>query len=880
MAKLILTSNTSFGAGADHKIYRSVDGVSVSSIDVDFRVLNVQALSLSNAVAIGTDEDESSSSTNEVFGKYSTDGGLTWIDSVGIPSGVFRVIDVSRLGSSVAVVSLMDSYGINLYKTIDGGANYELISEDNIPYVRFISWINESTAFSVEVDKGNKETRVNKTTNGGLTWDLVNNVDIPYFNNSFDETKIAAFDSGVVYVYGKLSSDSTKKIYKSTDSGVTFSLQSTVGNNFRQVGFADETTVYSTYVSGNLRVSTDSGLSFTATTMPASNGASINSSGETYTTENGKFYTSTDFGTTWNQALIDGALTLPTTTPNTYFAYGYNTNGFTFSEVEELTGCTSLNALNYDPSATIDDASCTFAFKLVDLVTSTEIIVDNNLIGLVDRFVKIDGDDLTCYQVQYSNTLIGAVTVTLQPTDYPDQNTCELSIPTVGPSDPNAYNDVGADVSDGSEKYAFRLTDVRGIENDIITWDDFVDLTSFVGGAAIKIDDYPSVCWTVEYQTDMTGYTAIDVTVTDDYVDGATCELTLPQGYKLTDVAGNAPTLITDSDLSSYVGQVVKVDGARVCFLVENNPNIIGAVPVNVYTSYVDGDACLLSFESTNDFECADEVEVEVVEPAFKPKPARLNSYYQSKYKLDQVVREFLIERGEDTEHNYPRFLQLAVNGLRELNMDISGSSKMVVLEVKDDMTVDLPEDFINYTKIAICNQDGELMSLGHNPKLCKPRHADECGNLVHGGGVDRSASALPINIDNISSHFRNGEVVGRFFGEGGGFNANGQYVLDKERGVIQLSSVVGEEIVLEYLADITKIDGNFTIHPYAIEALKRYIHWASLRLKTSIPAHEKELARRDYYNERRIAGVRFNSFTMEEAMATIRKSFKLSPKL
>ena len=493
--------------------------------------------------------------------------------------------------------------------------------------------------------------------------------------------------------------------------------------------------------------------------------------------------------------------------------------------------------------------------------------------------VKVNGDDFTCYLVSYSPTAVGAIGIEVN-SAHVDGTACELSIPILGSIDPNAYNyNPLATVSDGSELYAYRLTDTRGVAGWKITnTDDF----SAYDGLAVTIDEYPNSCWIVSYETDITNDTLETLTYNADYVDGATCELTLPTGYLLTDVAGVAQTILTDSDLSAYVGQVVKVNGARICFSVAVSNTVVGAIPVTVYNDYTDGATCLLSLEVVNDFECTDEEEEvvqEVVQAKPQPKPIALNSYYQNKYRLDQIVREFIIERGEQTEHNYARFLQLAINGLRELNMDVSGSAKMVVLSIKDDMTVDLPSDFINYTRIAICGSNGELMSLGHNPNLCKARYADECGNLTHKKG-STGHNGQPIYIDNIASHYRNGEVVGRFYGEGGGHNSNGEYVLDKERGVFQLSSVMAEDIVLEYIADITKIDGSFVVHPYIIETIKAYIAWSSLRRKLNIPLQEKEMARRDYYNERRLAGLRFNSFTMEEAKATIRKAFKLSPKL
>ncbi len=41
----------------------------------------------------------------------------------------------------------------------------------------------------------------------------------------------------------------------------------------------------------------------------------------------------------------------------------------------------------------------------------------------------------------------------------------------------------------------------------------------------------------------------------------------------------------------------------------------------------------------------------------------------------------------------------------------------------------------------------------------------------------------------------------------------------------------------------------------------------------------EKMRAKQEYYNEKRLANARMKSFTKEEALKTIRKNFKQSPK-
>ena len=48
---------------------------------------------------------------------------------------------------------------------------------------------------------------------------------------------------------------------------------------------------------------------------------------------------------------------------------------------------------------------------------------------------------------------------------------------------------------------------------------------------------------------------------------------------------------------------------------------------------------------------------------------------------------------------------------------------------------------------------------------------------------------------------------------------------------------------------------------------------------KSNVPASEKARARQEYYNERRLANSRLKAFSKDEALKTIRKNFKQSPK-
>ena len=85
-------------------------------------------------------------------------------------------------------------------------------------------------------------------------------------------------------------------------------------------------------------------------------------------------------------------------------------------------------------------------------------------------------------------------------------------------------------------------------------------------------------------------------------------------------------------------------------------------------------------------------------------------------------------------------------------------------------------------------------------------------------------------------------------------------------------------EVVIEYIADEAR-SVNPTVHVEAEEALRSYIYYKLVERKSNVPMAEKNRARAEYYNERRKANARLQSFSKEEALKTIRKNFKQAPK-
>lgn len=245
--------------------------------------------------------------------------------------------------------------------------------------------------------------------------------------------------------------------------------------------------------------------------------------------------------------------------------------------------------------------------------------------------------------------------------------------------------------------------------------------------------------------------------------------------------------------------------------------------------------------------------------------------------KLDEIIKSLLIQMGEQTEHKYMQMLDIGIRGVKELAFDVTQSVKAVSLPINDNLTVDLPCDFVNYRRIGVCINGG-LESLGLDTEMCIAPNYDGCGDPI-------AVATTSNNIESIESvswitDYRGGENIGGAYGIGGGNNSRGYYRINKETNQIVLSSdFSGDSIVLEYISDGSGDTGTFEIHVFAEEAVRAYMWWKHLQRKKYVSGQEKELARRDFYNEKRIATARFSSFNKEEALQASRKNNKQSPK-
>ena len=254
------------------------------------------------------------------------------------------------------------------------------------------------------------------------------------------------------------------------------------------------------------------------------------------------------------------------------------------------------------------------------------------------------------------------------------------------------------------------------------------------------------------------------------------------------------------------------------------------------------------------------------------------------KYKLDTIVREYMIESlgAVQIDNRYARLLQIAISGLKNLNRDNAGVIKIERIAMDgSNFIANLPNDYLVYKKIFVC-VGGQQIALALNPNMCPPEY-DSCGDLevcgrdnTFTGDADGPLWGWSGNVP-ITSY---GQFTGRQFGVGGGTNGIGYYKIYPNEGYIAFQGVttVFDEVIMEYLADIDSVDGNIYVHPNDVEAIKAYMHWKYIQRSAYIPFNEKESARRQFGLEKKQARIRHNSFNVNDLMLAYRSAYRSSP--
>ena len=234
---------------------------------------------------------------------------------------------------------------------------------------------------------------------------------------------------------------------------------------------------------------------------------------------------------------------------------------------------------------------------------------------------------------------------------------------------------------------------------------------------------------------------------------------------------------------------------------------------------------------------------------------------------IDEVINDFQLmidDTSYDKEAQIYQLRLIALQGLRELKFDVEQEVNTATFVV-DSTTLQatLPADYVKLLRVGFKGSDGNFHSLGVNPDL----------------SLDATvvAQAGDSSYDDNNPYYH--VDLGKKFGIGGGNNNLGYYRVNHNDNTINFSSgLAGKTLFLEYLSDGADVTTP-KVHKFCEEALRCYIYYKYIQRKRGIPANEKQMAKRAFYNEKRLARARMMSFSKETALQTSRKAFKQSPK-
>lgn len=245
---------------------------------------------------------------------------------------------------------------------------------------------------------------------------------------------------------------------------------------------------------------------------------------------------------------------------------------------------------------------------------------------------------------------------------------------------------------------------------------------------------------------------------------------------------------------------------------------------------------------------------------------------------LSEVIYQY-IDQARLSNADYRRLWTIGVRGVEEMGMDVYGTTKTVKLSINANKTVTLPSDYIGFSKAGIFNQKGEVATLRRNKNLSSYK-IGQTDRLT--SNTDNSTGNTYRLQDLAFVNYFDGARYVNIFGTGSVLNAAGEFDIDEEQGLIYLDNEYGYDyIVLEYLS-CPADDDEYKIPIQIREAVLSFIAWKDIEhmpLGRRASLGDKQLRRKEYYNQKRNANLRENPVMLWDANEIIRMGSKLVAK-
>lgn len=252
---------------------------------------------------------------------------------------------------------------------------------------------------------------------------------------------------------------------------------------------------------------------------------------------------------------------------------------------------------------------------------------------------------------------------------------------------------------------------------------------------------------------------------------------------------------------------------------------------------------------------------------------------HQSYISLDSCINDYLAE-SEQSSHKYFKLWHLGFRGLEDLGLDFFYQIRSVKLPVNANLTVTIPADYLNWTKVGVLNDRSEIIPLYYNDKLTK--YADLLSSRLEKTEDNTLGDCNNWGLNTWFNYWTGTGYI-NYYGLPSGAPYIGSFKIDNNNGVIILNPDFNYPyIMLEYVSSPTQGEDYYL--PLAFrEAMISWLRWmdvVSIPVKTHMQNSNVSMRERMFYNARRKAIAKWKPIRTSEILQASQEMTRLAVKV
>lgn len=271
---------------------------------------------------------------------------------------------------------------------------------------------------------------------------------------------------------------------------------------------------------------------------------------------------------------------------------------------------------------------------------------------------------------------------------------------------------------------------------------------------------------------------------------------------------------------------------------------------------------------------------------------------------LDDIVANFMVSNvGDDKIITTAKQLDVvfhAKRAIQEFSYDISRVEKIQEVQVGDNLTVPMPQDYVNYVQLSWVDDNGLERIIYPTTNTSRPSESilqDDNYNYLYDDqeatltgspvitskfkGIETSDGINKLNISDYFFSNDDGQNMLIELGKRYGSNPettqiNGLFVIDEVNGRFGFSSDLADKVItIKYISDGLGTDSEMKVHKLAEEAIYKYIGHAIVASKANMPEYIVNRFKKERRAAMRNAKLRLSNLKLQELTQVMRGKSK-----